>query len=151
MKKKTLIELLLRSYQKFDNDCGIIYTKEGDKYVSISRNELLSKVIQLINYFKTLELKPHDKIAIISENRNEWVITDLACVLSGLVLVPLYVSLSSESIKYILKDSCSVVCFVSGELQLEKVISVRKDLPDLKQIICFKETNIKSEDVYYLQ
>ncbi|MBC8485338.1 MAG: long-chain fatty acid--CoA ligase [Bacteroidetes bacterium] len=151
MKKKTLIELLLRSYKNFDNDCGIIFTKKGDEYASISRNELLSNVIQFVNYFKTLELKSHDKIAIISENRNEWVITDLACILSGLVLVPLYVSLSSESIKYILKDSCSVVCFVSGELQLEKVISVRNDLPDLKQIICFNETKKKFEDVVYLR
>ncbi len=151
MNKKTLIELLLRSYQKFENDCGIIFTKKDDKYVSISRNELLSKVIQLVNYFKTLELKSHDKIAIISENRREWVITDLACILSGLVLVPLYVSLSSGSIKYILKDSCSVVCFVSGELQLEKALSVRQDLPDLKEIICFNETKNKFENVFYLR
>jgi len=48
------------------------------------------------------------------------------------ILMPVPAKLHMTGSKYILKDSCSVVCFLSGELQLEKVISVRKYLPDLK-------------------
>jgi long-chain acyl-CoA synthetase len=53
--------------------------------------------------------------------------------------VPIYTSLSPESIKYILRHSNSVVCFVSNSLQLEKLISVVSELPDLKYIISYAE------------
>jgi len=148
MKKKTLVELLLRCLEKFDNNHGIIYTKEGEDYVSVSRYELLSEVIKLKKYFESLNLKVNNKVAIISENRTEWIVTDFACMLSGLITVPLYVSLSAEAIKYILKDSGSVICFVSNELQLEKVVSIKNELPDLKYIICFSDLEIsKYENV----
>ena len=139
MNKKTLIELLLSCLEKFDNKHGIIYTKEGEDYVSVSRYELLSEVIKLKKYFDSLKLKANDKVAIISDNRTEWIVTDFACMLSGLISVPLFTSLSEEAVKYILKDSGSVICFVSNELQLYKVLSVKDKLPELKYIVCFNQ------------
>jgi long-chain acyl-CoA synthetase len=146
MKKKTLIELLLRCLEKFDNKHGIIYTKGGEDYVSVSRYELLSEVIKLKKYFESLNLKANNKVAIISENRTEWVVTDFACMLSGLITVPLYVSLSAEAIKYILKDSGSVICFVSNELQLYKVLSVKDELPDFNFVISYNEIKTKEHE-----
>ncbi len=139
MKKKTLIELLLRCLEKFDNNNGIINTKVGEDYVPVSRYELLSEVKKLKKYFDSLKLKANDKVAIISENRTEWIITDFACMLSNLISVPLFTSLSAEATKYILKDSSCIICFVSNELQLHKVLSVKNELPELKYIVCFNQ------------
>ena len=139
MKKKTLIELLLRCLEKFDNNHGITYTKYGEDYESVSRYELLSEVIKLKKYFDSLKLKANDKVAIISENRTEWIVTDFACMLSGLISVPLFTSLSAEAVRYILKDSGCIICFVSSELQLYKVLSVKDKLPELKFIVCFNQ------------
>ncbi|MFA5405197.1 MAG: long-chain fatty acid--CoA ligase, partial [Ignavibacteria bacterium] len=85
-------------------------------------------------------------LAIISENRTEWIITDLACVLSGFINVPIYTTLSPESIKYILNDSKSIACFVSNKLQLEKVLKVQSELPDLKYIISYNDLKIRYLD-----
>ena len=139
MSKKTLIELLINVTKNYDYEEESVFTKENESYDGVSREEIISKAFRLKNYFSEIGLKNRSKIAIISENRYEWIITDIACYISGMVDVPIYTSLSPESIKYILKDSNSVVCFVSNSLQLEKLISVASELPDLKYIISYSE------------
>jgi len=57
------------------------------------------------------------------------------------VTVPVYTTLSSESIKYILKDSASKICFVSNNLYLDKVLAIEGELHDLKMIVSFSETD----------
>ncbi len=139
MHKKTLIELLINVIKNYNYEEESVFTKENESYDGVSREEIISKAFRLRNYFSEIGLKNRSKIAIISENRYEWIITDIACYISGLIDVPIYTSLSPESIKYILKDSNSVVCFVSNSLQLEKLISVVGELPDLKYIISYSE------------
>jgi len=139
MLKKTLIELLINVIKNYDFKDATIFTKENNSYNSVTREDIISKAFQLKNYFSEIGLKSKSKIAIISENRYEWIITDIACYISGNIDVPIYTSLSPESIKYILKDSNSVVCFVSNSLQLEKLVSVVSELPELKYIISFSE------------
>ena len=146
MYKNTLVQLILNSIKNFDNNSDIIFVKKDNKYSGINRISLLNKVFQLKSYFKNLNINKGDKIAIISENRTEWVITDMACIISGIIDVPLYTSLSKESVKYILKNSGVVACFVSNNLIFEKVISVKNELPELKYIICYNDIDHKFFD-----
>ncbi len=139
MPKKTLIELLINVIKNYDYEEESVFTKENESYGGVSREEIVSKALRLKKYFSEIGLKNGSKIAIISENRYEWIITDIACYISGMIDVPIYTSLSPESIKYILKHSNSVVCFVSNSLQFEKLISVAGELPDLKYIISYAE------------
>jgi len=135
--KETLAELLLKSLCRFDAYADVYLTKEDKVYTSVKRIELLNQVITLYYYFESLHLQKDDKVAIISENRVEWVVTDLACIFKGLISVPLYTSLSSESVRYIIDDSDAVVCFVSNALQLDKILSVKDNLPKLKHLISY--------------
>ena len=80
----------------------------------------------------TLEGK--DKIAIISANRPEWMITDLACQQVGAVLTPIYPTISQHELAFVLNDAGARILFVSGEEILEKVIAIRDQLPALKEI-----------------
>ena len=139
MHKKTLIEILIELTKNYSFEEGAIFTKEKNSYSSVSRSELISKALALKDFFSKIGLKPRSKVAIISENRYEWVITDIACFLSGMITVPVYTTLSPESIKYILKDSEAQICFVSNTLQLEKLLSVTEELPKLINIISFSE------------
>ena len=66
-----------------------------------------------------------DRVAILSENRPEWTIADFASLLLGAVTVPIYATLTGEQTAYILRDSGARVIFVSSEMQLRKVLSVR--------------------------
>lgn len=141
MIKKNLIELAIRSLKKYDTEKGLIFTKSGNQYTSVSRRNLFNDILTLYDYLKKYGIKPDDKISIISENRIEWIICDFACMLLRAVTVPVYTTLSPESIKYILKDSASKVCIVSNNLYLDKVISIESELQDLRMIITFSDTD----------
>ncbi len=149
MSRKTLVQLILNSFINYSPTEEIIFTKSEKKYYGINRSELFNRIFTLRDYLFKLGIQQGSKLAIISENRTEWIITDLACVLSGFINVPIYTTLSSESIKYILNDSKSIACFVSNNLQMEKVLKVRNELPDLKYIISFNDlkTKIHNESI----
>ena len=65
-----------------------------------------------------------DRVAILSENRHEWVVADLACMMLGAVVVPIYTTLTAEQTAYILRDSGARAVFVSSQKHLDKVLSV---------------------------
>jgi long-chain acyl-CoA synthetase len=143
--KKTLVQLLIDSIKKFDVMQDILFTKKNDAYEGINRFEIVNYALCIKKYLESLNLKENSNLAIISENRVEWVITDLACILSRNRTVPIYPSLSADSIKYILIDCKADIVFVSTGLQLDKILSIRKDCPDLKYIISFNSVERANE------
>jgi len=80
-----------------------------------------------------------DKIAIISNNRPEWVFTDLAVQQTGAVLVLLYPTTSINEIQFILNDALVKYIFVSDKELFEKINSIKPAVPSLKKIFSFDE------------
>jgi long-chain acyl-CoA synthetase len=78
-----------------------------------------------------------DKIAIISNNRPEWVFTDLAVQQTGAILVPIYPTTNQIELEFILKDAAAKYIFVSNDDLLEKVKSLEGRVPSLKNIYTF--------------
>jgi len=78
-----------------------------------------------------------DKIAIISNNRPEWLITDLAVQQTGAVLVPLYPTTSIQEIQFILNDAQVKYIFVSSKELFEKISSIQPNVPSLRDIYTF--------------
>jgi long-chain acyl-CoA synthetase len=111
----------------------------GDKfsYKSITGKKLKELVFHTSRAIQKLGLVPGDKAAIISESRFEWVVADYSCILNRLITVPVFTTMTSSQIKYILEHSGTKVCFVSTQLLAEKVNAVFDELPDLKYIISF--------------
>lgn len=79
-----------------------------------------------------------DKIGIISNNRPEWIITDLAVQQTGAVLVPIYPTTNPLEMKFILNDAGVKIMFVSSAELKEKVESIAADVPTLKKIYSFE-------------
>ena len=82
-----------------------------------------------------LGVRRGDRVALLSENRYEWPITDLATVGQGAVTVPIYPTLTPAQSRYILDNAEARVCVVSGAAQLEKLLSVGSSLPAISTII----------------
>ena len=80
-----------------------------------------------------------DKIGIISNNRPEWVFTDLAVQQTGAVLVPLYPTTGINEIQFILNDARVKYMFVSSKELYDKINSIKTDVPSLKKIFCFDD------------
>jgi long-chain acyl-CoA synthetase len=134
----TLTQLFFDAVAKFAAKPAALRYKAGGQWHDITHAELLKRVTHFALALKRLGVKRHDRLAILSENRPEWAVTDYACLCVGATDVPIYPTLPAGQIRYILQDSGSVVIAVSTADQLAKVLEIRAELPALKHIIAFE-------------
>ncbi len=83
-------------------------------------------------------IEGRDKIAIISKNRPEWIMLDLAVQQTGAILVPVYPTINVNELEFILKDAGVKGIFVNDEEQFLKVLSLKDRVPSLKDIFTFE-------------
>jgi long-chain acyl-CoA synthetase len=103
----------------------VMMHRQAIEWVPISSQELYRSVAGVSRAFDRWGIGKGDRVAILSENRPEWTITDFACQLLGIVSVPIYSTLTAEQAAFILKDAECRAVFVSSEQQLRKIQSVR--------------------------
>src|SRR5258706_1641557 len=77
------------------------------------------------------------KIAIISNNRPEWIFTDLAVQQTGAILIPIYPTTNPLELQFILNDAQVKYIFVSDAVLLEKVNSIKANIPSLQGVYTF--------------
>jgi long-chain acyl-CoA synthetase len=79
-----------------------------------------------------------DKIAILSKNRPEWVMLDLAVQQIGAILTPIYPTISVQDLEFVLHDAQVKIVFVNDEELFHKVLSVKDKVPTLQEIYTFE-------------
>src|SRR4029077_12459162 len=82
-----------------------------------------------------LGIRRGDRVALLSENRYEWAVTDLATLGQGAVTVPIYPTLTAPQVRYILDNAEAKVGVLSSAAQLEKLLGVADSLPRLTTLI----------------
>jgi long-chain acyl-CoA synthetase len=103
----------------------------------LSSKEFFERIRDVSLGLEALGIGSGERVAIVSESRPEWMITDLAALCAGGVTVPIYPTLSAPQARYILQDSGAKAAIVSTRLQLEKIQEVRHQLPSLTAVILF--------------
>ncbi len=117
-----------------------LISKYKGEWVATSTTEYIRKANTLSRALLKLNVKANDKIAVISmTNRTEWNIVDIAVLQLGAQNVPIYPTISEEDYAYILDHSEAQYCFVSCTEVLEKVKSIKGQVPSLKEIYSFDE------------
>lgn len=114
-------------------------SSKSNDYEGISGNKLKELVYLLSKAIEEFGLKRGDKAAIISETRFEWVVTDFACIMNGIITVPIYTNMTAQQVKFILEHSEAKLCFASTRLITEKAGAFIAELPNLKKIISFNK------------
>ena len=109
--------------------------RRGGQWEAVSSGEFLRRVAGLSSAFVELGIKPGDRVGLFSTNRPEWHTADFAISGAGAITVPMYFNESPDRMTYILKHCGAKVIFVAGKPQVEKLLSVRGNLPDLENII----------------
>lgn len=130
----------------------VLKYKEGEQWIGITYDRLYEETENFALGLAALGVKREDKVAIIAENRPEWVYSDMGVLGLGGIDVPLYPISTSETIEFILNNSESVGIVVSNKFQLNKVLKIRNNCKNLKFIVVMN-TNDKSgdKDVYSFQ
>ena len=126
------------SQKKYNLQKSLV-TKYGDKWVSTSNEEYISKANTISRALLRLGIKPNDKIAVISTtNRTEWNIVDIGILQTGAQNVPIYPTISKEDYEYVLNHSESIYCFVSDLSIVEKINKIKGNTK-LKDVYTFDE------------
>ena len=141
MNPKTINDIFFAIVER--NHSRVMQVRRADRWVLISADEFYRNVVGVAHALREWGLTKGDRVAILSENRPEWAISDFASLLMGLVVVPIYATLTSLQTAYILRDSGAKVVIVSTKQQLEKVLSVR-DQTAIEQIVVMDD--LETED-----
>ncbi len=140
-----LFDFLTTEYGPSTDSFVMKYKVDG-KYTGITYEEFRSETEFFALGLASLNFKKEEKIAIISENRPEWIYSDMAILALGGLDVPLYPSLTADSIEFILNNSNSKGIIVSNKFQLNKILKIRKKCKSLEFIIVFNENDIVEDD-----
>jgi long-chain acyl-CoA synthetase len=135
---ETLAQLLTHSVTAYPKPDFMLYKRAGS-YVPISAAEFGEGVAHLALGLRALGFGPGQKLCILSENRPAWTTTDFATLSCGGLTVPIYTTLVSEQIRYIIDDSDATVVVVSNADQWKKVEPLRAGLAKVRHYVTFAD------------
>lgn len=129
----TLNDIFFAAVQR-DLDRVMLYRESG-KWLPVSSRQFAQNVARTARALRSWGIQAGERVAILSENRPEWPISDISSLLLGAVTVPLYTTLTADQTAFVLNDSGCRVIFVSSDSQLRKVISVLPQTPIEKIVV----------------
>ncbi len=112
----------------------VLQYKQTVKWIPISSRELYRDVVGVSRALASWGISKGDRVAILSENRPEWLTAEFATLLLGGVVVPIYSTLTAEQSSYVLNNSGARIAFVSTVEQFNKLQAVRS-LTRLEKIV----------------
>ncbi len=112
--------------------------KRDGRWVDVSHAEFARQVERVSLGLLSLGIGPGDRVGILSENRVEWAVADVAILCARAVTVPVFPTMLPHQMEYQLKNSGLKVLFASTPNQLEKIAKIRSGLPDLAHVIPFE-------------
>lgn len=159
------IDFQLNKFPKADMFCG----KENGSWINYSTaevkkivNELSAGLLKLGVSGHDMKIENQDKIALISKNRPEWLMLDMACQQIGVALCPIYPTTNVSELEFIFNDATIKYAFVSGQEILDKVNIIKGNVPSLLNTYSFDKllgvefwktilTDITSADIERLE
>ena len=152
-KTNNLLELFYKQYQKQNKESIFLQSlKEPQKKYSwedvyLNINKLSEEISK--------HIKKGDRCLLISENRPEWMISDLSIMLSGGVTVPAYITYTERDYEYIIDDCMPAIIIISDKIQYEKIKNIIPKKDFIKKIFCFEnienineKLNLKIHDIF---
>ncbi|HLN53255.1 MAG TPA: AMP-binding protein [Lentimicrobium sp.] len=132
---ETLIDLFKEAARKFKNNI-YLWEKQNGKYSGTTYGSVEKEVHKVAAAFIANGINKGDRIALLSEGRNNWIISELGILYAGGCCVPLSVRLQKEEIKFRLEHSGCRMAIISG-LYFTKFDDIWDRLPGLEKIIVF--------------
>ena len=145
----TLIELLEKSV-KTNPDNALLWEKRDGKYQQTTYREAYQEVVWFAAGLISAGIKKGDRVALLSEGCNRWLISELGILFAGAVNVPLSTKLDAGiELKFRVKHSgCRM--FIASHLQAPKIKSIKGELPELEKIIFLSnDTEKEAGDTTY--
>ncbi len=107
------------------NARAMLWQDESGQWQPISSDQIYQRVRQLAETFLGWGVRKGDRVALMSENRWEWAVTDFATLAIGAADVPIYPTLTAAQVAILVRDAGCRVAVVSTQQQFEKLNAVR--------------------------
>jgi long-chain acyl-CoA synthetase len=133
---RTLVEVFEQAAVKHNRADALNYKRDG-RWLAISSDELLKRVERIAAGLYSLGIRPGDRIAILSDSRVEWTLTDAGCLFAGAIDVPIYPTLASPQVSYILNDSGARLLIASDSAKVDQLRDALKGIPRVGRTIVF--------------
>ncbi len=138
VERDTLTRLFFSAVDRLARPDAMRY-KQGGQWRTLSHREVEERVTRLAAALASMGVERGDRVALLSENRPEWAMTDYAALGLGAIDVPIYPTLPANQVAFILNDCTAKVVLVSSREQLDKILEIRGEVPSLTQVIVFDE------------
>ena len=142
---QTIPHFCIESFRLNDKADALAY-KVGDAWRKISGPEAIERVKRIALGLSSLGVKAGDRIAIISENRPEWSLMDLAILSLRAVNVPIYTTQAVEQIRFILENSDAKMLCVSGKKIYKHAEEAIRSVERLERLIFFDSEAVAEND-----
>jgi long-chain acyl-CoA synthetase len=131
----TLPKLLLRNARRFGDEKVALREKEFGIWQSFTWGQYLEHVRHFCLGLVNLGLEDSDKIAIVGDNRPEWVIAELAAQSVGAVPLGIYQDSTSKEVGYIIDHSDAKFVIAEDQEQVDKILELRESIPKVRKVI----------------
>lgn len=130
-----VFEYVARVYPRADT---LNYKRDG-RWIAISSDEMLRRARHIAAGLYSLGVRRGDRVAILSESRAEWTLTDAGCMFASAIDVPIYPTLTPPQVRYILKDSGARVLVLQNEEKFLHVREILAECPAIEQLVFFEK------------
>lgn len=114
------------------------WKKYSTREVAETVNQLSAGLLAMSIGPNDMSVEGRDKVAILSKNRPEWVMLDLAVQQIGALLTPVYPTINVNELEFVLNDAQVKIVFVNDEDTFHKVASIQSRIPSLREIFTFE-------------
>lgn len=149
MAERTIVQLFEDSVNMYADNI-LMWEKKTDQYEGTTYKELQQSVYNFAAGLMALGIQKGDRIALIAEGRNEWVIAELGILYTGAIDVPMSVKIDELSdLKFRLSHSGCRMVVVSGR-HSHKIFAIDNDLPELEKIIVLDPVEHQHKSIIFL-
>ena len=121
----------------------LLYSKSGAEWASISWQETAEKIASVTAALKSLGIEKGDRVVIVSENRPEWMISDMAIMASGAISVPSYTTYTARDYQHILDNSGARVAIVSTKALAKTFLKAAHMADELEHVILMEDAGLE--------
>ena len=137
MEVRRVFDLLAHYKEKYPDQQVALAGKVNGEWRKYSIDEYIEQTNIISGALIELGVQPQDKVAVISNNRPEWNILDMAITQIGAVMVPIYPTISEADYKIILNNCEAGICIVEGIAVMNKIEAIWPETPTLKKLYTF--------------
>lgn len=135
---QSVAEIFLYRCGESAEDVGWEYPDASGTWLPMTWRECRARVESLAGAVRAAGVEPEQRVAILSSTRIEWVLADIGAMCAAAAVTTIYPSNTPSECAFILQDSASCIVFAEDEKQVQKLLSIRGEIPLVTRVVTFE-------------